>query len=258
MPGPSAKSRPAFDQRAVFCKRHTRHGETDAGRGEGKRRLWRHVVESVLPGGRCVRHNAQRTALARSRPWKWDRRLPRRSDRCRAVRCLLALEEAGEDHGARGVDVVPGPSRAAAQRKRSGRTSGVAAEMEAVDIGPAMAGIDRDVGEHAPLATPSRQEPVTCASMPETKPPRLRSAEAAFLLSSKSVQCPAHKQAVERQPARWHSQAPSARHQSRASWLAYRARSLAGLDDLGPMCQIGPLARGRFACHHSFTKGLRG
>jgi hypothetical protein len=101
MPGPSAKSRPAFDQRAVFCKRHTRHGETDAGRGEGKRRLWRHVVESVLPGGRCVRHNAQRTALARSRPWKWDRRLPRRSDRCRAVRCLLALEEAGEDHGAR-------------------------------------------------------------------------------------------------------------------------------------------------------------
>jgi hypothetical protein len=72
--------------------------------------------------------------------------------------------------------------------------------MEAVDIGPAMAGIDRDVGEHVPLATPSRQEPVTCASMPETKPPRLRSAEAAFLLSSKSVQCPAHKQAVERQP----------------------------------------------------------
>ena len=120
---------------------------------------------------------------------------------------------------------------------------------------PAMAGIDRDVGEHAPLATPSRQEPVTCASMPETKPTRLRSAEAAFLLSSKSVQCPAHKQAVERQPARWHSQAPSARHQSRASWLAYRARSLAGLDDLGPMCQIGPLARGRFACHHSFTSG---
>ena len=113
-----------------------------------------------------MRHNAQRTALARSRPWKWDRRLPRRSDRCRAVRCLLALEEAGEDHGARGVDVVPGPSRAAAQPKRSGRASGVAAKTEAVDIGPAMAGIDRDVGEHAPLATPSRQEPVTCHPCP--------------------------------------------------------------------------------------------
>ena len=31
-----------------------------------------------------------------------------------------------------------------------------------------------------------------------------------------------------------------------------------GLDHLGPICQIGPLARGRFACHHGFTNGLRG
>jgi len=228
MPGPSAKSRPAFDQRAVFCKRHTRHGETDAGRGEGKRRLWRHVVESVLPGGRCVRHNAQRTALARSRPWKWDRRLPRRSDRCR--RCTM-------------------PSRARRSRGRSRRArcrcrsnaGGSAGPLSRRDGSSTSAPLWRastEMSENdAPVATPSRQEPVTCASMPETKPPRLRSAEAAFLLSSKSAQCPAHKQAVERQRPR-----PTSR----------------GLDDLGPMCQIGPLARGRFACHHSSLKACAG
>lgn len=57
MPGPSAKSRPASISATVLRERHARHGETDAGRGEGKRRLRRHIVECVLPGGRCVRHN---------------------------------------------------------------------------------------------------------------------------------------------------------------------------------------------------------
>jgi hypothetical protein len=160
MPGPSAKSRPAFDQRAVFCKRHTRHGETDAGRGEGKRRLWRHVVESVLPGGRCVRHNAQRTALARSRPWKWDRRLPRRSDRCR--RCTM-------------------PSRARRSRGRSRRArcrcrsnaGGSAGPLSRRDGSSTSAPLWRastEMSENdAPVATPSRQEAVTCASIARDK-----------------------------------------------------------------------------------------
>src|SRR5262245_21055187 len=91
----------------------------------------------------------------------------------------------------------------------------------------------------APVATPSRQEAVTCASIARDKAAEIAVSGSGILVAVEIIpgrrrhwsktRGPAHKQAVERQRARWHNQAPSARHQSRASWLAYRARSLAGL-----------------------------
>jgi hypothetical protein len=64
----------------------------------------------------------------------------------RVIRGLLALVETGEGYRTGRIDVVPGPSPAASQGKRTSHAPAIATKMEAIYVGRAVALIDIEIG----------------------------------------------------------------------------------------------------------------
>src|SRR4029079_18269831 len=89
-------------------------------------------------------------------------------------------------------------------------------------------------------------------------PSNMPHSKAAIVLSPLRTTGSTQKRAASTEPRNRRMNAPSAERAAIMTQERAQNSHSRGMAHLGQMCRIGALARGRFACHHSFTKGLLG